>query len=134
MIVINGTQLGNHFLMPSYDFQLNKMVEIVSYKLQASSNWITINKESAVRRNNNLFELNYLVFNTDQESDFDLSALIKKIESSGVTVSNQPNHDDLRVMYKPIGDLSNRVRFYITNSCDIVFLSECVKMSYVRQL
>ena len=78
-----------------------------------------------------LFELNHVRVNPRLNNTEILVRLSVELENSGVHILNPPTSDLMAVCFKPLGELSDIVRFYLDSSNHLVFLSSSVKLKAV---
>lgn len=76
-----------------------------------------------------LFELNHVRVNPNVDNTEILSNLANALEGSGVNIINRPSSNMMAVCYKPMGELSDVVRFYVNVDETLIFLSNSVKLT-----
>ena len=70
-----------------------------------------------------LFELNHVRVNPKLDNEAMLQALTHALEDIGVKVFNPPNRNDMAMCFKPLGELSENVRFFSESDGKLVFLA-----------
>jgi len=70
-----------------------------------------------------LFELNHIRVNPRVDNSIIIDALTEALQNIDVRVDNRPSTESMAVCYKPLGEISDNVRFYLGNNSKIVFLS-----------
>lgn len=133
-IVINASKVVGFDKEPEvYEFVLNKDLNVVecgktslngSSKVQTIENFNTLLKDD-------LFELNHVRVNPNEDNTEILDNLTKALTSSGVEISNSPDEEFMSFCFKPLGELSDIVRFYVQFNSRLVFLSNSVKLKVV---
>lgn len=79
-----------------------------------------------------LFELNHVRVNPEVDNTFIIRQLGRDMEQqAGVVVQNQPQENDVQMCFAPMGELSDRVRFYVGLQGRLTFLSPSVKLHVV---
>jgi hypothetical protein len=79
-----------------------------------------------------LFELHHVRVNPKLNNSAIIRRLIEALNQIGVKVFNQPAEDSLEICYKPLGEISDNVRFYLSpKEGTLVFLSPVMKPKLV---
>ncbi len=79
-----------------------------------------------------LFELNHVRVDPRMDNTFILHTLMGALEAAGVHVKNKRSGDFMSICFKPLGELSDIVRFYIAQDAGLVFLSKAVTLQRVK--
>lgn len=79
-----------------------------------------------------LFELNHVRVNPNLDNTFILSQLANALETSGVRIKHARSSEFMSMCFKPLGELSDIVRFYIAPDSHLVFLSSAVSLQRVK--
>ena len=70
-----------------------------------------------------LFELNHVRVNPHLDNGEIIQSLTEALEDIGVEVFNQPGQNQMAICYRPLGELSENVRFFCESDGKIVFLA-----------
>jgi uncharacterized protein YehS (DUF1456 family) len=115
MLVISSRKVSNYKNTESLEFILDDNLKVVNFV-----------------QDNALYELNHVRVNPKINNDKILQKLRVAIQSSGVDIYDLPTDADMRMLYKPIGEISSPVRFYLQEDKSLCFLSSAVKLQIVR--
>lgn len=74
-----------------------------------------------------LFELNHVRVNPRLDNSFMIETLTKALNEIGVNVDQRPQTNDMAVCFKPLGEISDSVRFYLHKDGRLVFLSPSLR-------
>lgn len=77
-----------------------------------------------------LFELNHVRVNPRVNNDYIIERFTNALNNIGVEVKNQPHQNSMGTCFKPLGEISDNVRFYF-NKNRIIFLSPSSKPKLV---
>jgi hypothetical protein len=133
-LVINSTRVcAADNTAEIYEFVLNASMKVVSCSevksvSQGRVKFITNHEE---KLQGMLFELNHVRVNPMLNNELILHRFKKILEKSGVNIKTPPDDILMAICYKPIGELSEVVRFYLKTEDSLVFLSNSVKLSIV---
>lgn len=78
-----------------------------------------------------LFELNHVRVNPRLDNSLIITNLTHRLESIGVEVINPPANDNMAMCYKPLGEITENVRFYFSESGGCTFLCPNAKLRAV---
>lgn len=81
-----------------------------------------IHQKKEVFLNGLLFELNHVRVNPKVDNSLIIQRLASALHDIGVDIHNLPHTQDMRLCYKPLGEINECVRFYITEQRKIIFL------------
>lgn len=133
-ILINATQVTHQDYGDSYEFILNdKLCVVECVKVVSVAHGLIRaieNPQQALEQC--LFELNHVRVNPRIDNTYVISCLTNALEEIGVDVSNPPNHDEMQVCFKPLGEISHNVRFYLGTNAKMVFLSPSTKPKLIN--
>lgn len=130
-MVINSTLVSNNNAAPFYEFVIDETIRIVEcgcVQSLASETYTLLEQKSIEGL---LFELNHIRIDPQRDNSVILDRFIEMLQRSGVQVLRRPFQEDIAMCYKPIGELSDVVRFYVEKQAP-VFLSPAVKLNVVR--
>lgn len=128
-ILISSRQVTRQNLGASYEFILNnelhviECVEIESVqrnKIRPIPNSTHILKDM-------LFELNHVRVNPKMDNTLIINRLTFALQDIGVYVSNPPPKDSMAVCFRPLGEISDNVRFYLNPDSKLIFLSPSIR-------
>lgn len=69
-----------------------------------------------------LFELHHVRVNPKRDNTKIIQRLITTLDNIGVPVQKQPTAYDMRICYKPLGEICECVRFYLSGGNKLIFL------------
>lgn len=78
-----------------------------------------------------LFELNHVRVNPRLDNSFIVEQLTSALEKIGVNVYNTPSQNAMSVCYRPLGEITENVRFYFNESGNCIFLCPNAKLKAV---
>lgn len=135
-ILINATRVTPDDSADIYEFVLNEtlhVIECVHVESLAEGLIYPINNFRATLQCV-LFELNHVRVNPRLDNSFIIGQLTKALEEIGVNVYNTPHPDSMKVCYRPLGEITENVRFYFNESGKSVFLCPNAKLRAVPSL
>lgn len=74
-----------------------------------------------------LFELSHVRVNPQLDNSYMIELLTNALYQIGVKITNQPHYTSMAICYKPLGEISDSVRFYLNKEGKLVFLSPATK-------
>lgn len=128
-ILINAFQVTDQLKGDSYEFVLNeelKVIECVRIEPRPKSTLKPV-KDVHINLEGLLFELNHVRVNPRMDNTSIIQRLTTAFQDIGVRVFNQPKQHDMKVCFKPLGELSDSIRFYICGTAKVIFLSPTKK-------
>lgn len=132
-ILINSSLVTHDGYRESYEFVLDEKMHVVEcVKIDPfSQTIISPVEDAAVALDGLLFELNHVRVNPRVDNTHIISCLTKALEDIGVKVKNTPHYNDMATTYKPLGEISDNVRFYLNTKTEVVFLSPATRPKLV---
>lgn len=132
-ILINSTHVTHNNLGDAYEFVLDDSLQVVEcVKVNSlAKNIIHPIENSNTALDGMLFELNHVRVNPRVDNTYIISCLTTALNNIGVVVSNPPEADSIALCFKPLGEISDNVRFYLSNHGRVVFLSPSTKPKLV---
>lgn len=133
-ILINSSLVTHDGYRESYEFVLDdklRVIECVRIDPMAP-NVISHIENAAVSLDGLLFELNHVRVNPRVDNSYIISCLTKALSDIGVQVKSQPQHSTIATSFKPLGEISDNVRFYLNTGTQIVFLSPSTRLKLVK--
>lgn len=133
-IVINSSLVAEGNQVHFYEFVLDESLSVVDCGIVESLSQGVVYSidDYSTYLKGRLFELNHVRVNPKLNNSAILAKLAVSLESSGVYINNPPSVDLMAMCFKPLGELSDVVRFYITADYEMVFLSASVKLHCVK--
>lgn len=124
-ILISSYQVTPHSNGEPYEFILNHELTVMECVKVVSLNQSIIRpiNDSKTVLEGMLFELNHVRVNPRLDNTFIIKQLTEHLQQIGVRVSNQPKQNSMTVCFKPLGEISDNVRFYLNKEGKLVFLS-----------
>ena len=128
-ILINSSLVTHDEGGDSYEFVLNELLQVIEcVKVDSLANGIISPIENAEQTLDGLlFELNHVRVNPRVDNSHIIQCLTSALDSIGVHVANPPESDSMALCFKPLGEISDNVRFYLSNQGKVVFLSPSTK-------
>ena len=133
-VVINASKVVGFDKEPEvYEFVLNEELNVVECGRvdMEGHEKVHVLKNFNLTLKDDLFELNHVRVNPNIDNDQILDNLTNALLSSGVDINNSPEEDFMSFCFKPLGELSDIVRFYVQFNSNLVFLSNSVKLQVV---
>lgn len=129
-ILINARQVAKHGQYgETYEFILNAELHVLEcVKIESQVRGI-IRPIQDVHENLEgfLFELNHVRVNPRLDNSMMIEVLTKTFNEIGVTVQHPPHANEMAICYKPLGEISDNVRFYLHREGKLVFLSPSMR-------
>lgn len=128
-ILINCHHLSHQARGDTYEFILNHHLSVLEcVKLTPSEQGVIRPiRNSKEVLDGMLFELNHVRVNPKLDNSVIIQELTGALHQIGVKVFNRPSQDSLAVCYKPLGEISDSVRFYVNPEGKLIFLSPTMK-------
>lgn len=133
-ILINSSLVTHDGYRESYEFVLNDSLTVIEcVKIDPTAQSIISHIDNAaVTLDGLLFELNHVRVNPRVDNSYIISCLTKALSDIGVQVKNQPQSNAIATCFKPLGEISDNVRFYLNNKTQVVFLSPSTRPKLVK--
>ena len=129
-ILINATRVNPEKKTDLYEFVLNDelyVIECVRVESLAEGIIYPVNNYLSTLKNV-LFELNHVRVNPRLDNTDIINNLTERLEAIGVDVINPPTHEAMSMCYRPLGEITENVRFYFTESGSCIFLCPNAKL------
>ena len=133
-VVINASKVVGFGQEPEvYEFVLNEALNVVECgKVDTKGHEsVAIINNFNLSLKDDLFELNHVRVNPNADNSQILDNLSNALIESGVEINNSPDEDFMSFCFKPLGELSDIVRFYVQFNSNLVFLSNSVKLKVI---
>jgi len=118
----------------SYEFVLDETLQVIEcVKVDPmAQNIISPIEDASVELDGLLFELNHVRVNPRVDNSEIINRLTEALGQIGVQVKNQPQQSAMATCFKPLGEISDNVRFYLNNKTQVVFLSPSMRPKLVK--
>lgn len=128
-ILINSSLVTHNGYRESYEFVLNEELSVVECVRidPTAQNIISHIENASVVLDGLLFELNHVRVNPRVDNSHIIQCLTQALNQVGVQVKNQPQANSMATCFKPLGEISDNVRFYLNNKTQVVFLSPAIR-------
>lgn len=132
-IVINSTLVTDKYEAVFYEFVLDSGLNVIEcgFVESLSQKRMRAVRNPVVELSGMLFELNHVRVNPRVDNTLILARLARLLEESGVSITHPPHGDDMSMCFKPLGELSDVVRFFVNPQGRLTFLSASVKLHVV---
>lgn len=133
-IVINATLVTEGPEAIFYEFILdgNLFVSECGYLESLSQGKVKPILEPIKSLYGSLFELNHVRVNPHMDNTYILSQLSQALQDSGVRIKHARPSDFMSVCFKPLGELTDVVRFYIAPDSHLVFMCQTAALRRVK--
>jgi hypothetical protein len=133
-ILINSSLVTHDGYRESYEFVLDETLQVIEcVKVDPmAQNIISPIEDASVELDGLLFELNHVRVNPRVDNSDIINRLTEALGQIGVQVKNQPQQNTLATCFKPLGEISDNVRFYLNNKTQVVFLSPSMRPKLVK--
>ncbi len=135
-IVINSTLVTDRYEAIFYEFVLTEDLAVMEcgYVESLSQHRMQAVINPSVDLQGMLFELNHVRVNPRMDNTLILAKLARALEESGVQINHPAQQDDMALCFKPLGELSDIVRFFVNVHGQLTFLSSSVKLQVVESV
>jgi hypothetical protein len=132
-ILINATRVSDNTPADLYEFVLNNTLDVIEcvHVESLAQGIIYPVKDFLVTLQGVLFELNHVRVNPRLDNRAVIGCLTKALEDIGVNVYNTPSQDSMNLCYRPLGEITENVRFYFNASGHCVFLCPNARLKAV---
>lgn len=132
-ILVNATRVNPEHTPDIYEFVLNETLHITEcvHVESLSEGIISPVNNFFEKLHSVLFELNHVRVNPQFDNRFIVAQLTHALERIGVNVYNTPPKESMAVCYRPLGEITENVRFYFTESGNCIFLCPNAKLKSV---
>jgi len=135
-ILINATRVSRNERADLYEFVLNESLYVIECVQVGSLAKGIIYPIQHFRSGlkNVLFELNHVRVNPRLDNTHIIHSLTHALEEIGVNVYNSPKQDSMKLIYRPLGEITENVRFYFNESGKSVFLCPNAKLKSISKM
>lgn len=131
-ILINAFQVTRYKMGDTFEFVLDQYLQVIEcVKIQSPKLGIIRPIPDSTTLKGMLFELNHVRVNPKLDNNLIIESLTKALTDIGVTIFNQPSQNSMALCYKPLGEISDSVRFYLNEEEKPVFLSPAMRPKVV---
>lgn len=133
-ILINSSLVTHDGYRESYEFVLDDQLRVIEcVRIDPTAQSIVSHiEDAAVTLDGLLFELNHVRVNPRVDNSYIIDCLTNALNAIGVQVKNQPQANSMATCFKPLGEISDNVRFYLNNKTQVVFLSPSIRPKLVK--
>ena len=128
-ILINANPVTCGETKEAYEFIINahlQVIECIKVEL-GKSNQLEKIKDFNTLFKGRLFELNHVRINPKLDNAYMTETLTKAFKQIGVQIRNKPHHSSMAICYKPLGEISDNIRFYLSKEVKLIFLSPAMR-------
>jgi hypothetical protein len=132
-ILINSTRVTNGEFAEIYEFVLNEELRVIEcVRVESLAEGLVFAVDDFLTHLDGvLFELNHVRVNPRVDNSKIVAALTKALTNIGVGVTHPPAPDSIAVCFKPLGEITENVRFHFNQSGQFTFLAPKAKLSVV---
>ena len=128
-ILINSYQVTRQNTRDAYEFILNNEMYVTEcIRIESiQKGLIRPIKNSTTVLEGMLFELSHVRVNPKLDNSQIIYYLTHALNQIGVRITNQPDKDSMAICFKPLGEISESVRFYLNKEGKLIFLSPAMR-------
>ena len=132
-ILINAIRVSENQFSELYEFVLNEELRVVEcIRVESlTDGLITPIDRYHTELKETLFELNHVRVNPRVDNSEIIGKLTGELKKIGVNVSNTPSKESMALCFKPLGEISDNVRFYFHEDGKFIFLSPSRKLKVI---
>lgn len=132
-ILINATRVTPDRCTDIYEFVLNQELKITEcVRVESLAQGIVFPIENfQVRLKRVLFELNHVRVNPHLDNGPIIQQLTDALEAIGVGVTHPPHRNSMAICYKPLGEITQNVRFHFEADGKMIFLTPHAHLTLV---
>lgn len=131
ILIINATELCTADTAPLYEFILDESLTLLHAGYVTSLAKETVLPADIANLKGLLFEWNHVRVNPHVNNTRILVNMADALGKAGVFLRHPPSQDSMAICFKPLGELSDVVRFYIDQNSRLIFLSRAVKLKLI---
>lgn len=133
-ILINATLISEEHSVDLYEFVLNQTLTIIEcVHVESLSDGIVFPVPRYKQTLKGvLFELNHVRVNPYLDNSPIIGELTNSLRNIGVHVSNPPGQNSIAICFKPLGEITDNVRFYFDADGQITFLTPSAHLHIVH--
>lgn len=135
-ILINASRVTPDHRPDIYEFVLNNTLHIIEcvHVESLAEGIIYPVSNYRITLHGVLFELNHVRVNPRLDNQMMIAQLTQALADIGVNVYNTPGPESMSVCYRPLGEITENVRFYFNEAGHCVFLCPNAKLKAVPPL
>lgn len=124
-ILISAHQVTCHHQGDVYEFVMNEDLRVLEcVKIESLLRGIVTPIRNAIETLDGfLFELNHVRVNPSIDNTLIIDRLTHALNEIGVKILNAPHSSSMANCYKPLGEISHNLRFYLNPKGNLIFLS-----------
>lgn len=132
-ILINATRITEELVADTYELVLNNdLIVVECVHVESLTDGIVFpvpHYRQALK--GVLFELNHVRVNPNLDNSLIVGNLTNALREIGVGVSNPPSQDSIAMCFKPLGEITDNVRFHFDSDGQLTFLTSSVHLHIV---
>ena len=123
-ILINATRVTTQNMAEIYEFILDVKLNVIEcVQVESLVEGIVTPVDNYLQTLTGvLFELNHVRVNPRSDNTVIIESLTKALENIGVGVNHPPSQNSMAICIKPLGEITQNVRFYFDKGGACVFL------------
>ena len=129
-ILLNATQVTTQNIAKIYEFILDVNLNVIEcVRVESLVEGIVTPVDNYLQTlTGTLFELNHVRVNPKLDNTVIIESLTKAFEKIGVGVNHPPSQNSMALCIKPLGEITQNVRFYFDKGGACVFLCPQAKL------
>lgn len=133
-ILISAKQVTRQDLGDAYEFILNEQLQVIECVKIISLPQRIIRPIDDISKalEGMLFELGHVRVNPRLDNTQIIHILTQALNEIGVEVFNPPANETMAICYKPLGEISDNVRFYLNRQGNLIFLSPALRLRLIE--
>jgi hypothetical protein len=133
-ILINSRQVTKEAMGDSYEFILNAELRVIECVKVESKLYDIVKpiQNVGAALDGLLFELNHVRVNPKLDNTIIIDILTTALKDINVRVTHRPKQNEISVCFKPLGEISDNVRFYLNGEGKLIFLSTAMRPRLIR--
>lgn len=132
-LLINATLVTPFDYADIYEFVLNHELRVIEcVRVESLAEGIVFPVDNYRKdMQGTLFELNHVRVNPRLDNTDILGALTEALGKIGVDVHQPPHQNDMKTCYKPLGEITENVRFHFNEMGHCIFLCPRAKLKAI---
>ena len=132
-ILINCTRVSNDLKIEIYELVLNEQLKVIEcVKVESLAEGIVYAIDDYLTSLSEvLFELNHVRVNPLIDNAVVIDNLTQALDKIGVAVTHPPQPHSMAMCYKPLGEITENVRFYFNSGRKMTFMAPKAKLRLI---
>lgn len=128
-ILINATLVSPNDFTDIYEFVLNQDLDAIEcVRVESLAEGVVFPVDNFQKSLSKvLFELNHVRVNPRVDNKYIIQKLTHALQQIGVGVKHPPQSDLMAICYRPLGEITDNVRFHFDVEGKLIFLSPVFK-------